>query len=79
MALVDELLAAQTSRRGPDCSIGVALQTLPAAIDAAELEAVIDNPLIRYTTLSAWAKAHGIEMKPEALSRHRNRTCRCRS
>ncbi len=77
MSLVDELLAVQ-AKKGPDCSVGVALDHLPPDIDRAELEEAIDNPLIRFTTIAAWAKNHDLTLKPEALSRHRSKACRCR-
>lgn len=77
MSLADALLALQTPK-GPVCGVSAFLDNLPDGLDRDEVEAVLDNPAIRYTTLASWIKTLPVApIQSDTFSRHRKRECTC--
>ena len=76
MNLLEEL-AAERASRGPDCGVGKVMGTM-APSDQADLEASLAS-IYPSTLISRVLANHGIELKPDALQRHRRGECKCQS
>lgn len=70
------LLLEQQSPKGPNCSVGLFLETLNA-VDRAEWDEVLGNLRIQSTTIARHAETIDAGMKADAIRRHRNGQCRC--
>lgn len=72
-----EAIAAETTTKGPPCSVGLLLETVDDKTRG-ELLAAIGNPAINGAQLSrAIARAELGNIKPTTLLRHRKRECGC--
>ena len=77
MGKLEQVLAEQTKlRKGPVCSVTVALTQL-VADDKAALETAFANPGYQHSQISAALKAIGLDVSPTAISRHRRNECMC--
>jgi hypothetical protein len=70
------IAAENLQRKGPACTVGVALSTLAKA-DAADLRAALADPGIACTALSRALRAVDVVVSGTTLSRHRKGDCGC--
>ena len=77
MGKLEQVLAEQTKlRKGPVCSVTVALTQLDAD-DRKALTAAFANPAYQHTQIAGALKAIGMDVSPTAISRHRRNECMC--
>jgi hypothetical protein len=62
--------------RGPACTIGLAIQTMPDS-DAELLRAALDNPHAPSSQIAKALTNLGHSVKPYTVQRHRRNECRC--
>ena len=62
--------------KGPGCTIGVALRSLPEP-DALLLEAALENPHAPASQIARALTELGHNVKPYTVHRHRRAECRC--
>lgn len=77
MALTDRLAAPPPApAKGPGCSVGQLLDTLPTD-EAKALAQAIRNPQWRATQIAAELRAEGHRIGGDTVARHRRGGCKC--
>lgn len=76
MSLLDTIIG--ENYRGPvaKCTMGVLLASMPKA-DRDDLENALANPDVQNTAIIRALRAHGYEVRPSAVPRHRKGECTC--
>ena len=71
-------LAASTTKKGPRCGVAVALSKLPP-VQADKARAALAAPIEEYehTQIARAFVAMGLDVKLNAVQRHRRRECAC--
>jgi hypothetical protein len=75
-ALSDPATSALHWQKGPSCTIGQALDTLPSD-QAAHLAKALDNTNARAIDIAMALEALGVRMSAHTVQRHRRGVCRC--
>jgi len=71
------------TRKGPGCSVGIALASLPDSESIALTAMLASNPTLdggwKNVDISEAIKGSGIRIKGETIARHRRGGCSCES
>lgn len=76
MPLADDLAAADPTRPGPRCTVGVAMEQMSDE-DRAALAAAFARDDLPTTRIAEILQANGYDLKALTVHRHRRGGCRC--
>lgn len=76
MPLADDLAAADPTRPGPRCTVGVAIESM-SDDDRAALAAAFARSDLPTTRIAEILQANGYDLKALTVHRHRKGECRC--
>lgn len=67
---------AEQAKKGPSCTVGIAIAELPEK-DAARLVQALATPALRHTSIAKWLDKAGYRVHPSSIGRHRQKMCGC--
>ena len=76
--LLADIVALNTPRKGPPCTMGIVLQELPED-DIKGLLQALDNPTIKSTAIRRALEGRGYKVNDNTIGRHRRKECLCES